>query len=236
MTTNDITEILKEWPYEQGRLNVRIIEHEDGRELIQLRIELGMIQMEINGRPDGIPQEGYSSLLEFFEERGIHGGLEPEICRQLREEGVQRSHRAAALFAVSRWEEVIRDCNDNLALFDFCKHNANEKQDRDALEQFRASVIALSVRAAAEWAIAKDDTQGAMGAIDKGLETLKAFLGDQWEQSNEVQLLRGMKEALIPQLPPSERADLKERLSAAIDAENYELAAILRDEIRLLRD
>jgi len=49
-------------------------------------------------------------------------------------------------------------------------------------------------------------------------------------------LLLGMKEALVPQLPPSERADLKERLLAAISAENYELAAILRDELRLLRD
>ena len=45
-----------------------------------------------------------------------------------------------------------------------------------------------------------------------------------------------MKEVLIPQLPPSEKADLKERLLAAIAAENYELAAILRDELRLLRD
>jgi protein-arginine kinase activator protein McsA len=45
-----------------------------------------------------------------------------------------------------------------------------------------------------------------------------------------------MKEALIPQLPPSERADIKERLAAAIASENFELAAILRDELRLLRN
>jgi hypothetical protein len=236
MQSDDITDILKEWVYEFGKLNVRLIQGEDGRELIQLRIELGIIQMELEGRPDGVSPDGFSSLLALFEERGTHGGLDPTMCRQLREEGVQRSHRAAALFALSRWKEVIRDCKENLALFDLCKNNAQEELDREALEQFRGAVIALRARAGAEWSVEDDNPSGAMSAIDRGLEELKLALGESWAQSNEAQLLRGMKEALVPQLPPSERADLKERLHAAVAAENYELAAILRDELRLLRD
>ena len=43
-----------------------------------------------------------------------------------------------------------------------------------------------------------------------------------------------MRDALVPRLPASQRVELEERLRAAIDAENYELAAILRDELRLL--
>jgi len=236
MPLNDITNILKEWLYDPSKLNVRILEAEDGRDVIQLRIELGVIQMELEGRPDGILQDGFSSLLELFEERGTHGGFDPDMCRRLREEGVQRSHRAAALFAMNKWDEVIRDCNDNLALFDLCRENALEEPDREALEQFRGAVIALGARAAAERAIEEDDSSGAMSAIDTGLEELKLALGPAWEQANETQLLRGMKEALIPQLPPSERADIKERLAAAIASENFELAAILRDELRLLRN
>ncbi len=192
--------------------------------------------MEMHARPDGVLQDGFPSLLALFEERGMHGGLEPDMCRRLREEGVQRSHRAAALFAIGRWKETIRDCTDNLDLFDLCHHHAIDAQDRVALEQFRGSVIALSARAAAEWAIEKDSVPRAMAALDVGLEELKQALGEDWEQSNESQLLFGMKEALVPKLPPSERADLKERLASAIENENYELAAILRDEIRLLRD
>jgi protein-arginine kinase activator protein McsA len=38
----------------------------------------------------------------------------------------------------------------------------------------------------------------------------------------------------VPRLPPAQRAELEARLRAAIAAENYELAAILRDELRLL--
>ena len=48
-----------------------------------------------------------------------------------------------------------------------------------------------------------------------------------------------MREALVPKLPaspPSQAAELRRRLQRAIDQENYELAAILRDEIRLLAD
>ena len=236
MPREDITEILKSWPHEFGTLNVRIIEADDGRELLQLRIELGVVQMEMEGRPDGIEQEGYDSLLSKIEDQGCEGGLEPDFCRRLREEGVQRSHRAAALFAISRWEAVIADCEQNLTLFDLCKFNAQEDQDKEALEQFRAAVIAMQARSAAEWAIEKENLSEAMAALDQGLEALEEAIGENWEEANESQLLRGMKESLVPKLPTSERADLQHRLDAAIANENYELAAILRDELRLLRD
>lgn len=236
LTMDDISNILKSWPHDDGKLNVRIIEAEDGREVLQLRIELGIVQMELEGRPDGVEQDGHSSLLDLVESNGFHEGIDPETCRQLREEGVQRSHRAAALFALNKWEFVIRDCVENLRLFDLCLQHGYDKQDREALEQFRPAVIALKARATAEWAIANENSHGAMVALDAGLNELEETLGHHFEDSNEAQLLRGMKEALLPKLPRSERADLQERLDSAIANENYELAAILRDEIRLLSD
>ena len=236
MPMNDLTDILKQWPYEPSKLNVRILETSCGREVLQLRIELGVIQMELQGRPDGLHQEGYPSLLDLYEEQGTDGGIEPDRCRQLREEGVQRSHRAAALFALHRWEDVILDCDNNLRLFDLCKRHASEEQDREALEQFRAPVIALRARSAAEWSLSLDNSIEAIASLDEGLHRLHELLNENYESSNEVQLLRGMKEALVPKLPTSERADLQERIAQAIKNENYELAAILRDEIRLLRD
>ena len=45
-------------------------------------------------------------------------------------------------------------------------------------------------------------------------------------------MLEGMRDVLQPQLPSSQRNDLEQRLLAAIESENYELAAILRDELR----
>ena len=73
----------------------------------------------------------------------------------------------------------------------------------------------------------------AVQLINNGLEELEEILPvDQFEQSNEVILLRGMRDLLVPKLPSSQRAELEDRLQRALDAENYELAAILRDELR----
>ena len=50
-------------------VQVRVITGEDGSEKIQMRIDLGLIQMEINGRPDGERPEGFESLLDVYEAR-----------------------------------------------------------------------------------------------------------------------------------------------------------------------
>jgi len=59
---------------------------------------------------------------------------------------------------------------------------------------------------------------------------------DGFEKSNEATLLSGMRAVLVPRLPTSQRAELEERLRRAVAAENFELAAILRDELRTLED
>ena len=76
-------------------------------------------------------------------------------------------------------------------------------------------------------------------AIDEGIESLRRYFADQgstdlFESSNEVQMLRGMRDSLVPKLPVSQKSELRQRLQRAIEAENYELAAILRDELRML--
>jgi hypothetical protein len=76
-------------------------------------------------------------------------------------------------------------------------------------------------------------------AVERALAELRTHFDDQgpmggFEQSSEVTLLRGMRDALVPRLPASQRSELEERLRRAVDSENFELAAILRDELRAL--
>ena len=54
----DLNTILKDWPYESGTVKVRKITGLDGREKLQLRVDLGLLQMEITGRPDGRRRSG----------------------------------------------------------------------------------------------------------------------------------------------------------------------------------
>lgn len=247
--SRDLTELLRSWPYEAGRVNVRRIDADDGRPLIQMRLELGVLQMEMTGRPDGTMPEGVESLLSLQRNRReqwskVHGDargfvLSSEECAALREEAVQYYHRYVGLLVLEEYDGVIRDTSRNLEVFDLCRDHAADEDDRRSLEQFRPYVIMMRSRAEAARAVNVGESRVALAAIDRGLAEIRTALddagsGERFEEANEVQLLRGMREMLVPRLPVSERAELHERLRAAVAAENYELAAILRDELRLL--
>jgi hypothetical protein len=251
MGETDLSDLLREWPYEAGHINVRQIAGHDGRPKLQVRIDLGVIQMEMEGRPDGRRPEGFESLLDYQKDRltryreqtGASESfvLSAEECRALREEAVQYYHRYVGLLALGDFAGVVRDTTRNLAAFDLCRDFAAEETDRVVLEQFRPYVIMMRARGEAEQALAAKRTNEALVAIDGGLGEIREIFeqagqGADYDEANEVQLLRGMRDALVPKLPISQRMELQERLRAAIDAENYELAAVLRDELRLLEE
>ena len=248
---HDLSALLRSWPYEAGRVNARRINGRDGRPKLQIRIDLGVLQLELEGRPDGERPEGFESLLAYQQDRlrryRAQGSsaegfvLSRQECRHLREEAVQYYHRYIGLFALSDYAGVVRDTTRNLEVFDLCRDHAADETDRTVLEQFRPYVIMMRARARAERSLAAGRTKEALAAIDRGLDELRDLFSKtpqtgQFEQANEVQLLKGMRDALVPKLPMSQRVELQERLQAALDAENYELAALLRDELRLLGD
>lgn len=148
-------------------------------------------------------------------------------------------HRYMALLVLEDFEGVIRDTTRNLRVLDLCGQHGETEQDRQALEQFRAYITMMRARAVASQALKDNEPKAALIAIDEGLEALKQYFSEQgepdlFEQSGEVQMLKGMREALVPKLPVSQTSELRARLGKAIEQENYELAAILRDELRML--
>src|SRR6266480_2347746 len=65
----DLNTILRDWPHENGNIKVRKIAGLDGREKLQLRVDLGVLQMEVAGRPDGRRPHKCESLLEYHQRR-----------------------------------------------------------------------------------------------------------------------------------------------------------------------
>ncbi len=296
----DITELLQGWPFEPGKINVRLIESEDGEQKIQVRLDLGVLQMELDGRPDGQRPLDHDSLLEHFEarlDRAMRGETPPEDtdqaeisdpadsenpdpkpddnpgpdtagfgqeepdgafaqddspeettftlsaedCRALREEAVQYYHRYVALLVLEDFDRVIRDTTRNLRVLDICHEHAANEDDRTILEQFRPYITMMRARALASQALADNETKAALHAIDEAIETLRGYFssndsGDLFDDSGEVQMLREMRDSLIPKLPVSQKSELRQRLQRAIEDENYELASILRDELKMLPD
>jgi hypothetical protein len=276
----DLTPILSNWPFEPGTINVRVIEGIDKLPKLQVRLDLGIIQMNIDGRPDGQRPNGFSSLLEYVETRideaqefgpepvGDDDGsfaidsageppltdpddqadtdpgetsitIDPETCRALREEAAQYYHRYVALLVLEDFEGVIRDTSRNLRVADVCRDYAEDVHDREMLDQVRPYILMMRTRAVAGQALKDEVPKAAVAAVDRGLEALKDHFESMnepegYDQSNEAQSLREMRDALVPKLPVSQKTELRDRLHEAVKRENYELAAILRNELRML--
>jgi len=164
-----------------------------------------------------------------------------EECRAIREEAVQYYHRYIGLYALEEYDAVYDDATHNLQLIDLCRYYAEEDSDREAMEQLRLHTMMTRTRARAAGLSAAGQSKEAVEAIDHGLAEMGAFLEsvgvseDDFGEVGEIELLREMRDALIPKLPGSQKMELQERLKAALSAENYELAAILRDEIRMMQ-
>jgi hypothetical protein len=107
------------------------------------------------------------------------------------------------------------------------------------LEQFRPYILMLRARAMASQAIKDNEPKAAVVALDQGLDALRQYFSNSgqpqmFDASAEADMLRGMRESLVPKLPVSQQSELRARLASAIEQENYELAAILRDELKML--
>src|SRR6185503_14684040 len=105
----DISNLLEAWDYQAGQIVVRKLKGKDGKEKIQLRVDLGLLQMNAAGRPDGKQPYGHESLLEHFESklfkyRSEHNDsderfrLNAEECAKLQQEAIQYHHRYICLF------------------------------------------------------------------------------------------------------------------------------------------
>ena len=65
----DISAVIRGWDYEAGTINVRKVAGLDGVPKLQMRLDLGLLQMELAGRPDGAKPHECESLLDYFEFR-----------------------------------------------------------------------------------------------------------------------------------------------------------------------
>ena len=247
----DISNLLEQWDYQPGQVVVRRFKAKDGREKIQLRVDLGLLQMNADGRPDDKRPFGHPSLFEHYRARlhryvGAHGGsdtgfkLKAEDCARLQLEALQYHHRYICLLQLEDYASVIRDAERNLAVFDFVSQHAESEELAWSLQQFRPQLLMVLTRARAAQALDVKDHALAMQQIEEGLEKIRAFCheharGEAAETGGEVQSLENWLEEIRTKRPLSRREKLERALREAINSEDYEKAAKVRDELRNLK-
>lgn len=235
----DLTPWLQEWPWRPGRLDVRRLVGADGRPLLQVRIEMGVVQMEADGRPDGQGFRGSPSVLAWLGGDGVHESMDATVVAALAVEMAQRRQRGLACAAAEDWARVRRDALENLRGLDLLATRAADAADRVRFEAWRPHELAMCARAEAAVALAAGRRDLAVSALEAGLRGVRESLqrqgrGDRVEVAPEAGLLRSLLDALTLKLPASQRVELERRLREAVMSENYELAAILRNELRML--
>jgi hypothetical protein len=246
----DIQPLLDDWQYDPEKLCVRRIKGEDGREKIQLRIEMGILQMEISGRPDGQRPHGSESLLSHYqqkarEDKGVDDeeafSLDAEACMSLQMEALQYYHRRISFLELGEYKRAQEDAGRNLALFDFVKEYAAEEEDKMVLEQYRPFVIGHRVRAAVLQNLEEENFDLALGEIEEGIEEIRGFFKDfdrpdLVDESEEITFLKEWADEIRKDRPRSLLQDLKDQLGEAVAIEDFERAAELRDRLRAMSE
>ena len=249
MSYIDLSSTLKDWPYEPEKISVRKILGADDKVRIQMRVELGIIQMEAEGRPDGARPHGKDSLLEHhkkkleqYEKKNgtmLGFGLSKEDCEALRLEASLFYRRYIAYFVLEEFDGVVRDTAHSLTLFDLVRDYALDQDDRFALEEFRPYVLMMQARARAYQALEESEPSSALAHINRGVLEIRAHfkafsrpeMGDTCE---EVKILRALAKEVEKKLPTNSVVGTRRALRAAIEQERFEEAARLRDRLRRL--
>jgi hypothetical protein len=246
----DISHLLDDWEYQPGQVVVRRFKGKDGKEKIQLRVDLGVLQMNAEGRPDGKRPLGHPSLFEYYRIRlnkhlaaceGNDEGfkLKPEDCAKLQLEALQYHHRYICLLQLEDYAAVVRDAERNLAVFEFVGKHAESEEMAWSLLQFQPQLLMVLTRARTEQALETGDYGAAIAFLEAGLEKLRAFYREhlrmeQLEQSGEIMSLDKWLSEIRLRRPLSKREKLERALHDAVNREDYEKAAQMRDALRNL--
>ena len=244
----DLRRILKAWPYDPEH-DARILCGDDGREVLQVRTPLGLEQYEMDGRPDGLRPHGMESALEYhlhrlnqdkFSGREADFDLDPEQCSELFHEGTLYYFRYVRLFQLKDWARTVRDTARNQRAFDLLHRYARREEDQQFLEKWRPYVLRVHASAGAMLELEKnahDEAAKIAREAIRAIESLDDLEDDtfKFERERSLTALRELVSQIQKNRPLSQLERLEHQLRRAIDKQEFERAARLRDRIRELR-
>jgi hypothetical protein len=233
-----IDEVLRGWPYDPSALSVRIVNGIDGRDVLQMRIDMGILQLEMEGRPDGTKPNGCETYYDYVAGQAAKQGddfeLSEDECNEIDREFVQFYHRRICWLRMQNYRKAVSDADHTLALMDFCKKYSPDDQWTVTHEQYRPFVMFHRTQALALAELEEKHAEAAVEAITEGLDRIREVFveyeaEDQYDEDELVQRLQELREALRKEYEVGRT--LHEQLQDAVASEQYELAAKIRDEL-----
>ncbi len=244
----DLRQLLKSWPYDPEH-DTRMTRGDDGREILQVRTPLGVEQFELDGRPDGAQPHGLESALEFhlqrLEQARVAGRetsfeLSPRDCNELFTEGTLYYLRYVRLFQLRDWVRTIRDTSRNLRAFDLVHQYARREEDQQFLEKWRPYILRVNASAAIMLELEKKNYDRALRLANEAVQQIESLSEQedetfQFERERSLTALRELADQIRKNRPLSELEQLERQLQRAVERQEFERAAALRDRIRMLK-
>lgn len=250
--SKDLATILAGWDYDPNEVRARYVRAANGTRQIQLRLDLGVFQMRSDGRPDGELPRGATSLRDYYVEEEMRApgqvlphALDSEACAELQQEAMQYYYRMMAFHALGDLGGVIRDSDHVLDLIDIVSEYADDDDVAWQFMQLYPYMRMMHARAGAETAMADGRFDEAEKLVREGIQDLEGFYEENYEPTNEdgspvppppeLDTLRELLGQIARRRPRSEAESLREELARAVELENYEKAAFLRDQLKSLK-
>src|SRR5437667_5674651 len=239
--SQDIDAAVKGWDFRPGLVQARLVQAADARQVIPMRVDLGLLQIETTGRPDGTRPHGCATYFEYLRQQarvadraGQSFVLSEEQCEEADREFIQYYHRRICWLALRNYQQAIADADHTLGLMDFCRDHSTDEQWTLSHEQYRPFVLFHRTQASALAALSDRGAEAAVEEITKGLDRMKQVFVDyeaeeEFDEDELVQRLVELRESLRQHFRVGRT--LQEQLADAIANEKYELAAEIRDEL-----
>ncbi len=255
----DLKIVLDGWPFDEGEEanNVRKIVGLDRRLKLQIRLREGVTQWEVEGRPDGRRPYGFESVLAYCrhlreqylacmpetESAGFH--LDQGLLDDLEAELLDYTRRREAFMLLGDYSHALGDAVHALGILECVREWAEDSNIVFRFDRSRPQLVADRARAEALLEIQGEHLERALQALSRGIEEIEEFfryhdLSGQIARSRHRRVLvdfrRSLRERCNIALTDAELLQaLKAEQQVAIEQEDYEMAARLRDKLVLVR-
>jgi len=229
--------LLSRWVFDPNTLNTRMVKGRDGRDVIQMRVDMGVLQLETTGRPDGAQPNGCETYLDYLQGvllKDPDRKLSEGECGEVDREFMQFYHRRICWLRLQYYQRAVMDADHTLRLMDVSDQMSPDEEWTGSHEQYRPFVLFHRTQAAALAQLDETSAEVAVEEINSGLDTIRTFFSkheaeEHFEDDELVVRLVELRESLRNEY--SVGKTLLERLTEAVEQERYELAAELRDQL-----
>jgi hypothetical protein len=157
----------------------------------------------------------------------------------LQQEAIQYHHRYICFFQLEAYEDVIQDADRNLDAIEMVEQYGPSDQMSWTLRQLSPQLLLMRTRAVSAISLNGENYDQAITDVQDGIEALQTFLKDHMpqeaaDQNGELIALKHWLEEVSESRPMSKREKLEKELNEAVQKEDYERAAEVRDAIKCL--